>query len=259
MYDYALVELSFHLKAQGFADLTIARKLGVSVRTVRHWRYGTRQRLPPAQRSYGYHNRACPRCNPDKLTLNTQAYSYLLGLYLGDGHIVSKYKQHTLSISCSDCWPGLIDAAQDAMAAVMPDVCTGRVQRKGCQDVKSYSSHWKCLFPQHGPGKKHERAIILEPWQREIVDEYPQEFVRGLIHSDGCRTMNWTSKIIGGELKRYDYPRYHFTNESTHIRDLYTETLTKLGIEWRYNKRNCISVAKRASVAALDEFVGPKY
>jgi hypothetical protein len=25
-------------------------------------------------------------------------------------------------------------------------------------------------FPQHGPGRKHERPIVLEPWQLEIVD-----------------------------------------------------------------------------------------
>jgi hypothetical protein len=257
MYDYALVERSFQLKAQGLSDFTIAQKLGVSIRSVRHWRYGTRQRLPPEQRVYGLSHNRCPRCWGTAIL--KQPYSYLLGLYLGDGHIIDKPRQHTLSISCADAWPGLIDAAQNAMSAVMPDAKTGRVQRKGCQEVKSYSSHWTCLFPQHGPGRKHERAIILEPWQQQIVNEFPREFIRGLIHSDGCRVMNWTSKIIAGELKRYDYSRYHFTNESTHIRDLYTDTLDKLAIEWRYNNRNCISVAKRASVAALDEFVGPKY
>ena len=30
--------------------------------------------------------------------------------------------------------------------------------------------HWPCLFPQHGPGRKHERPIVLEHWQRVIVD-----------------------------------------------------------------------------------------
>jgi hypothetical protein len=48
-------------------------------------------------------------------------------------------------------------------------------------------------------------------------------------------------------------------NESEDIRDLFTDTLDLLGIEWRQNKRNCISVAKRDSVAAMDTFVGPKY
>ena len=27
--------------------------------------------------------------------------------------------------------------------------------------------HWPCLFPQHGPGRKHERKIRLEAWQRD--------------------------------------------------------------------------------------------
>ena len=27
--------------------------------------------------------------------------------------------------------------------------------------------HWPCLFPQHGPGRKHERPIVLEDWQRD--------------------------------------------------------------------------------------------
>jgi hypothetical protein len=31
-----------------------------------------------------------------------------------------------------------------------------------------------------------------------------------------------------------------------------------MGIEWRQNNRNNLSVARRASVARLDEVVGPK-
>jgi hypothetical protein len=32
-----------------------------------------------------------------------------------------------------------------------------------------YHRHLSCLFPQHGPGKKHERPIELEPWQCGLV------------------------------------------------------------------------------------------
>lgn len=141
----------------------------------------------------------------------------------------------------------------------MPGATTGRVQRTGCVQVKSYSSHWACVFPQHGPGKKHERPIVLEDWQEAIVEQCPREFIRGLIHSDGCRVTNWTTRIVAGEKKRYEYPRYHFTNESADIRDLFTGTLDSLGLEWRYNNRNTVSIARRDSVAALNEFVGPKY
>jgi len=65
--------------------------------------------------------------------------------------------------------------------------------------------------------------------------------------------------MVAGEMKRYEYPRYLFVNESDDIRNLFTDGLDILGIEWRRNKRNCISVAKRDSVAAMDTFVGPKY
>lgn len=249
------------LLRSGAANAEVARKFGIPKGTVGAWKHYARMRsgeLP------GRHSPPCPRCNPQDATLETRAYSYLLGLYLGDGCLCTGKAMrdkgvYILTISCADSWPGLMDECEAAIAAVMPHNKVNRVQRPGMHNVVACSKHWPCLFPQHGPGRKHERAIVLEEWQQEIVDEFPREFVRGLIHSDGCRLTNWTQKIIAGELKRYDYPRYHFKNESQHIRDLLTTTLTRLGIEWRYNNRNCISVAKRASVAALDEFVGPKY
>lgn len=129
--------------------------------------------------------------------------------------------------------------------------------------VASYGRHWKCLFPQHGPGKKHERRIGLEAWQQAIVTEHPWEFIRGLIHSDGCRIINWTTRLVGGERKRYEYPRYFFTNKSDDIRKLLGDTLDRVGVEWRTTKRGTdpynISVARKASVALMDLHVGPKH
>lgn len=86
----------------------------------------------------------------------------------------------------------------------------------------------------HGPGKKHERRIALEPWQQAIVDAHPWQFTRGLIHSDGCRITNWTTRIVAGERKRYEHPRYFFTNVSDDIRRLFTDTCDKLGVQWTY-------------------------
>ena len=37
------------------------------------------------------------------------------------------------------------------------------------------------------------------------------------------------------------------------------EALDRLDVEWRFSRRNVISVARREAVARLDEFVGPKY
>ncbi len=53
--------------------------------------------------------------------MDESAYAYLLGVYLGDGHLTRGRRDvYALNVKCSDDWPGLIDAAKSAMAAVMP-------------------------------------------------------------------------------------------------------------------------------------------
>jgi hypothetical protein len=92
-------------------------------------------------------------------------------------------------------------------------------------------------FPQHGAGRKHMRPIVLEPWQRKITRRFPRELLRGLIHSDGCRTTNrFKTKLPSGRVAAYEYPRYFFSQS---------------------NPRN-ISISHRKSVALMDEFIGPK-
>jgi hypothetical protein len=106
---------------------------------------------------------------------------------------------------------------------------------------------------------KHTRKIRLEPWQEEIVGEFTQDFVRGLIHSDGCRSMNRVRRPLKSGDRWYEYPRYTFVNESVDIRRLFTDALDRLGVAWKQSNRKTISVARREAVARLDEFVGPKY
>ena len=146
-----------------------------------------------------------------------------------------------------------------AIEAVMPGNKVGRVGGNGCHSIQAYSRHWPCLFPQHGAGRKHERSIGLEPWQVEIIQQDPRPFLRGLFHSDGCRITNWTVRRLRDGPKRYEYPRYLFSNESADIIRLCTWALDLLDIAWRQPRYNTISVARREAVAALDEFVGPKY
>jgi hypothetical protein len=117
-----------------------------------------------------------------------------------------------------------------------------------------YSNHVVCLFPQHGPAPKHRRTIELAAWQTELVDEQPEQFLRGLIHSDGCR---FTNRVRAGG-KSYAYPRYNFTNASSDIRGLFVTTCDQLGIEWRQMNSRNISIARRDSVVQMDRFVGPK-
>ena len=114
------------------------------------------------------------------------------------------------------------------------------------------------LFPQHGPGRKHERPIRLEPWQREIVEDHPAEFLRGLFHSDGSRTRNWATRVVAGERRRYDYPRWELANRSADIIGLCCWALGLAGIEHRHRTADRLAVSRREAVARLDAMVGPK-
>ncbi len=158
-----------------------------------------------------------------------------------------------LRIFCDEAYPDIIECCEHAMLATMARR-VGRAQKVGCVAVQSYGTHWPCLFPQHGPGRKHERPIVLEAWQRYIVERNPGAFLRGLFHSDGCRIINRV-KIKG---RKYEYPRYMFSNESTDIMGLCQWALDLLGIPWRMARLNNLSVARRDAVAALDVWVGPK-
>jgi hypothetical protein len=65
--------------------------------------------------------------------------------------------------------------------------------------------------------------------------------------------------VPGAELGERDGdPRYHFSNVSADIRGIFGRACDQLGIEWRPNNPFSLSVARRGSVALLDEFVGRK-
>lgn len=145
---------------------------------------------------------------------------YLLGMYLGDGYIVHHRRGvHRLTVTLDARYPGIVGECRAAIEAVLPHGRVGLHFRHGgtCAWVTNSSKQWPCLFPQHGPGHKHERLIALAPWQEALV-----------------------------------------SNRSDDIKRIFCDACDLLGIEWRVMNRWDISVARRASVARLDEFVGPK-
>jgi hypothetical protein len=251
MYDSRIRPLALRLLA---TDLTLAevhRQTGIAKSTLSNWRRDL-------DRAIARTPSVCPRCHGTEF--DKCAYAYLLGIYLGDGAISRTRKGvYRLEIACSDDWPGLIAEAARAIAGVMPRSSVGRVQKTGCTMVNAYSKHWPCLFPQHGPGMKHRRQIKLVDWQQEIVNPHTEAFVRGLIHSDGCRSINRVRRQLDSGDRWYEYPRYLFTNESADIKGLLTDALDRLEIPWKRMNRKTISIARREAVARLDEFVGPKY
>ncbi|MEW2632252.1 transcriptional regulator [Streptomyces sp. NPDC048389] len=256
MYDLDTRKRALALVGQGRSPNSVSQETGVSRAAIRSWQ----SRLEPLGRGT-----PCLRCEASpRLPEDLAAYSYLLGLYLGDGCISSSRRGvDVLRIACADDWPGLIDACAEAMRIIRPDNKVFHVQSQGCQYVTVASKHWPCQFPQHGTGRKHQREISLEPWQQEIVETRPWDFVRGLIHSDGCRITNWTTRLVGGVQKRYEYPRYFLTNVSLDIVGLFTGALDLVGVAWKSTSRPRggvnISVARRASVALMDAHVGAKY
>jgi len=227
----------------GLNDCEIARRTGIPRGTVRCWRIG---RVPNFQRARA----TCAVCAGNPPALPQAPYTYLLGLYLGDGCLAAHPRGvYRLRISCANVYPELVRLCEWAVTKVLP-VKVNRVARQRCFEVYSYSKHWIYLFPQHGPGRKHERKVELNGWQQELVDLDPRPLLRGLLHSDGCRVLNW--------VKGNPYPRYHFINVSPDIRAIFGRACDSLGVEWRPHNRFSLSVAQRDSVALLDAFVGPK-
>lgn len=240
--------------ARGHGDIEIARRTGIPRRTVSDWRRGKsgaaqRSRLPGDYQCAEEHNFS---------RLPFKAYAYLLGIYLGDGCISASHRGvWRMRVALDAAYPGIIEECASALEAIFPDKTAHRGRRRDCRcvEVSMWSKHWPCLFPQHGPGRKHLRPIRLAPWQEKIVAAHRKPFVRGLIHSDGTRIIATERK--GSYVRRA--PRYAFSNRSEDIKQLFCESCDALGVRWTRPSDRQIAIYRKKSVARLDEFVGPKH
>lgn len=241
------------LIANGLNDCEISRRTGIPRGTVRDWRHGVLPRFARSDAAEG-----CPKCNhvAHEFESSGSEYVYLLGLYLGDGSISKYPRTHRLTISLDRGYAGIVAECAGAMQRVMPTSKAAVLHRRDeeTDEVYSYSTAWPCLFPQHGPGKKHLREIRLSEWQWRLVNSDPRPLLRGLIHSDGSRHLN----TIRHPKKTYRYPRYEFTNKSEDIKRIFCVACDLLGVEWRVMNAKTISIARRESVAKMDAFIGPK-
>jgi len=231
------------LIAAGINDCEIARRLGIPRPTIQDWR------RRPQRRSRLDSGLPCGSKH-DFAALAPAPYSYLLGLYLGDGCISRDRRVWKLRIVLDKKYPAIIDRCRLAIDMLMPGQSAAVQSLKGCVEVSLYSKHWPCFLPQHGAGRKHKRRIILEPWQQALVDQATEEFVLGLIHSDGCR-------VVAND-RGVRSIRYHFSNRSEDIIGLFAAALDKLGIHWTRSTKYIVSIYRKADTARLDEFIGPK-
>jgi hypothetical protein len=259
MFDYHMVvtrsadevKLVADLLAAGVSQAEVARRTGVPRGTLRGW-IGPGIDAVVARRVGAVHPGDPAGVCGFVDRVPEPPYAYLLGLYLGDG-CLSPYRTgvYRLRISLDLRYPGIIDECEKAMSEVLPNK-VGRVPAPGCASVNSYSQHWPCVFPQHAPGVKHHRPIVLEPWQVRIaLDAYPKLLLRGLIHSDGWRG---TNRVPRG----YSYPRYMFSNRSKDIRDLFSEACWRVGVRTTQCGGWQVSVARRPDVEFMDTFIGRK-
>jgi hypothetical protein len=242
VYDQATVAQALALIRQGFSDREVARRMKVHHTTIGAWRLG---RTPQRQPS------PCHVCAGRSSSLPEPAYAYLLGLYLGDGCISATRRSYKMRIVLDRSYPSIVSACTSALEAL----CPGKTawigpHGKGASAVVMYWNHWPCLFPQHGPGRKHERTIRLVPWQQAIIADNHRSLIRGLIHSDGCRVVATDRGVLS--------VRYHFSNLSEDIKRIYCDSLDAVGIHWTRPSDKDIAVYRKASVAIMDRFVGPK-
>jgi hypothetical protein len=245
-----IVEQALSLRSTGSSTYAISRQLGVPRASVANW---CRGQVPGRAEDVERCSRCRGRCHD---AFEEPAYAYLLGIYLGDGCLTTPGRAVWLCVSMDSAYPGIVAEVQEAIARVLPFRTShlARPPDKHMVLIRSYGREWLCLFPQHAPGRKHERHIELAEWQKAVVARYPGRFVRGLIHSDGWRGQN----RVHVKGRDYSYPRYQFSSRSDDIRGLFTEACDAMGVEWRRWGKWHISVARREAVAALDEHVGLK-
>ena len=92
---------------------------------------------------------------------------------------------------------------------------------------------------------------MLSEWQLALVQRWPDQLLRGLIHSDGCPCQK-TGR--GG----WVWPRYGFSQASDDIRGIFCHVCDLVGVHWTKAGQRQIYVSRKTDVARLDEFIGPK-
>ena len=243
------MEQALSFLSSGLNPTEVAKSTGIPRSTVRDWSYGRHLDSPRCG--------AGDSCTHDLSELDPDSYRYLLGIYLGDGYMSAHPRGvWHLRITLDARYPRVIDECAAAIEAIVPGKHAHVFRRPDarCVDVSAYWKHWPCVIPQHGQGKKHHRKIRLTDEQERIVMRDPRRFLRGLIHSDGCRIVAVERK---GNYERHA-PRYAFTNLSEDILGLFGHACDAVGVQFTRPSYKQIAVYRKESVARLDEFIGPK-
>lgn len=179
-------------------------------------------------------------------------YAYLLGMYLGDGHILKppSWRSYRLRISIHPEQNIIEKLIKDCITELFPNNKFSYYDRGSYKEVGVYSNDLPLWFPQHGSGRKHERDIVLENWQKFIVEAFPEFFIMGLLHSDGCYYIRKVSS--------YEYPSFQFTNKSKDIMNLFTDSLDIIKLKYKIQEKSSgvlvCNIDRRSEVQKILEF-----
>jgi len=183
----------------------------------------------------------------DISSLDKANYAFILGEYLGDGHVSKMNRTYRIRIFQDNKYPKVIQEIENSLEILFGK--SNKLSGNGCTIIYAYSNSVPQYFPQHGKGLKKDRKIVLEDWQDEIINQYPLEFLRGLIWSDGCIFFN---KALG-------YSQIDFCNSSEDIKDLFCRVLDLIGIRYiRYPNYKSVRVSFKQDGILLIEAIGEK-
>lgn len=239
------------LKKEGYSLRKIAAIFGVHHSTVSYW-LRTVDKAP----------KSAPQeiTNPKAYLVENnlvEEYSYILGIYLGDGCLDKLKRCYRLRIFCDAQQETAQNKIIKALGKIFPNNKISKVNKaltETCTVVYAHHKNLNLLFPQHGVGKKYKRRIILHKWQEQIL--VPEQFIAGLIDSDGCRYRCKTNKRLF----------YNFNQKSKDIFELFLTKAKIIGLQptWHLSKTKSkynqyiANFYKKADVDTLENICGPK-
>jgi hypothetical protein len=254
----------------GFTSKQISKELGVSKSTIDKWRlktnivrYESQDIIPTLEINNikDFYN-ALSFYNKNDTIENNKIYSFLLGLYLGDGYISVLPRcikiSYSMDIKYSDM-NNFIILCLTKLFGKTPCIhdCRDFKKPSNCMKIELYDKNLKTIFPHHGIGAKHLRQIQLTPWQNEIID--PGNFIKGLVYSDGAYIVRNTT----------GQKSYEIVNASLDIINIASKYLHELNIHHNIKERTSkishhakiykITIYGKLNVEKLHDIIGDKY
>lgn len=253
MYDKNVFNQTLKLYNEGYNLSQISRELNINRTTIRFWING----------KYKIDRNSVDNFIPKNYIIENnlqEIYSYILGLYLGDGYINKQGRTYKIRFFLDAKYQALNEYVKAKLSKLFPRNKVNVVKTKklnsdqnSMEVIYCHNNYMLLLFPQHGPNKKHQRKISLEDWQLEILD--PKSFLTGLFHSDGSYYFNNNSHTH----------QYCFSNYSKEIIELFRNCLSHFSIEHYLSKTQVndnmkyqVFITRKKSVENLNSIIGTK-